>query len=378
MDHFFKNLLDFAKELNYLKINYIKNDKLSMATIIDDNSNIMFDNFIDKNIYQFTCNKTHLTELKNSYEERVMEVFNHQYIIKSIMYKYLIDKTILYQKIFSLGDRVEEEEEYYFSYISDYDEIINPDLYSYAKERNIYLDDIPYYFIYYGMDEFINHLSIDHNGDIMNIVRSDKDLTREFNEIFRDNKFYESLTEYNTNANDDDNYLIEITNNNIEKMMIIKRILYTYLQTFSRKEDDIRMNNEKEKSNTNEMDDCNKTEKINTELIEKILTLMNQFNEILIGLQSSKGKWPYLNKQTVLKIQQYITSEVFSDVLDCNTTTLKAICQKIKKTENQEKRIKKLLKEDFHEDKMKFLDYLKKIQNQIFPRIKPHKIGNFD
>ncbi|KAL6594497.1 hypothetical protein U3516DRAFT_766542 [Neocallimastix sp. 'constans'] len=40
----------------------------TMNVIINDNGDILFDNIIDKNVYQFSCDTNYYTEVKNKYE----------------------------------------------------------------------------------------------------------------------------------------------------------------------------------------------------------------------------------------------------------------------------------------------------------------------
>jgi len=55
-----------------------------MDTIINDNSDDLFDNFIDKNVYLFTCDSNNFLETKEKYELRMNEIFKIDYIIENI------------------------------------------------------------------------------------------------------------------------------------------------------------------------------------------------------------------------------------------------------------------------------------------------------
>ncbi|KAL6588797.1 hypothetical protein U3516DRAFT_571530 [Neocallimastix sp. 'constans'] len=220
----------------------------TMDVIINDNEDMLFDNYIDKNVYQFSCDTNYYTEAKNKYELRKTEYLNHNYIIKNVFVRYLIENTILYQNVITLFN-----ENDIYSKINE--EAFNSDIYSYASKRFIDTKDIPFYFFNYGIDEYVQYINKHHYNTIMDIVSKNETLKTEFINTFENN-----------NSIDTNKFSPEVTNNNLTKLIMMQDILVKYLNdnpipTSSLKKREEDNKEEENKENENKEDD-NKVDEI--------------------------------------------------------------------------------------------------------------------
>ncbi|OUM70083.1 hypothetical protein PIROE2DRAFT_1760 [Piromyces sp. E2] len=318
LEAFTTEFKSFAKELETIKFNIAKNNLNSMETdiekIIKENSNILFDNYIDKN--------------------------------------YLIDNTIMYQTILSLyhepipedgSEQIDEDLEKFYS------EVIDPNIYSYTNERNININQVPYYFIYYGVDEFLYNLSVNHFDDVLKVIQSDEELTNKYNEIFSDLKLKsnvnlpESNSEIPLNKRDeeinenDDDYYAKLTNNNIDKISILMDVLNKYLEANQNKSlkkrtttndnkenEDGTTDNDEDNNNKNNNSQNNLSfEGIDEEFEQKMTSLISQLTQCMSVLSNNGGKQPNDD-----------TNNRYRDIF-YKSQSLSEFIEKIKKTDKQ-------------------------------------------
>ncbi|KAG4082092.1 hypothetical protein H8356DRAFT_1389545 [Neocallimastix lanati (nom. inval.)] len=290
----FKNDIDNIN--NNIKTEMYKSYDLNtdMDSILQENKNILFDNFIDKNVYQFSCDSNEIDNIKDIYMSRVNDIFNHNYIIKNILYKYFIDNIIMYQKVYSIyryninddnnnsngfNDVNEHNNQEDSTNTDNYLSVIDPDIYSYTSERMIDTNSIPYYFINYGVNEYIE--KIKEYDEFMDIIKSNKTLKSEYNEIFN-----------NQTLINNDYFSSEETNNNINKIILTQKVLVNYSNEF--KEQSLRKRDDNEKN------------EINKELLETLLSLSQELQNTIKTISEGGGKLPEVDDKTESFLDQYM------------------------------------------------------------------------
>ncbi|KAG4082612.1 hypothetical protein H8356DRAFT_1018755 [Neocallimastix lanati (nom. inval.)] len=101
----FKNDIDNIN--NNIKTELYKTYDLNtdMDTILQENKNILFDNFIDKNVYQFSCDTNEIDNVKNIYMSRdydeFMDIIKNNKTLKSEYNKIFNNQTLINSDYFS-------------------------------------------------------------------------------------------------------------------------------------------------------------------------------------------------------------------------------------------------------------------------------------
>ncbi|KAL6589109.1 hypothetical protein U3516DRAFT_653300 [Neocallimastix sp. 'constans'] len=252
----FKNDIDNIN--NNIKSEFYKSYNLStdMDSILQENKNILFDNFIDKN--------------------------------------YFIDNIIMYQKVYSIyryniNDENNDDNSNGFNENNNNQEdntsnenylsVIDPDIYSYTSERMIDTNSIPYYFINYGVNEYLE--KIKDYDEFMDIIKSNKTLKSEYNKIFN-----------NQTLINNDYFSSEETNNNINKVILTQKVLINYSNEF--KEQSLRKRDDNEKN------------EINKELLETLLSLSQELQNTIKTISEGGGKLPEVDDNTGSLLDQYM------------------------------------------------------------------------